>query len=103
MMLFFGLNLVVQELIKRVDGDGGDLRAPEKIRAKPTRLVSVNEKYTEGCQLNRIFTESAHWADSVYKSQLEGMARYAGLLLAPAEGFGQGFFFSLRAEKGLLC
>ena len=34
MMLFFGLNLVVQELIKRVDGDGGDLRAPEKNQSK---------------------------------------------------------------------
>ena len=29
---------------------------------------------------------------------LEDAARYAGLLLAPAEGFGQGFF-ALRAKK----
>ena len=28
---------------------------------------------------------------------LEGAARYAGLLLAPAEGFGRGLFFVLQA------
>ena len=27
-----------------------------------------------------------------YYKKLEGRARYAGLILAPAEGFGQGFF-----------
>ena len=36
---------------------------------------------------------------------LEGAARYAGLLLAPAEDFGQGLrpipFFALRAKKDL--
>ena len=29
------------------------------------------------------------------------MARYAGLLLAPAEGFGRCLFVALRAEKDL--
>ena len=38
------------------------------------------------------FKESALWADSFYKSKLEGTARYAGLLLVPAEGLGRGFF-----------
>ena len=35
--------------------------------------------------------------------RLEGAARYAGLLLAPAEGFGLGPrpFFALRAKKYL--
>ena len=35
--------------------------------------------------------------------KLEGAARYAGLLLAPAEGFGlrQRPFFALRAKKDL--
>ena len=32
---------------------------------------------------------------------LEGTARYAGLLLAPAEGFSRGFV-SLRAKKELI-
>ena len=32
---------------------------------------------------------------------LEGKARYAGLLLAPAEGFGQGFF-ALLAKRNIL-
>ena len=36
---------------------------------------------------------------------LEGAARYAGLLLAPAEGFGlrPRPFFALRAKKGFSC
>ena len=36
--------------------------------------------------------------------ELEGAARYAGLLLAPAEGFGlrPRSFFALRAKKDLL-
>ena len=39
------------------------------------------------------------------KIPLEGAARYAGLLLAPAEGFGlqPRPFFALRAKKGFLC
>ena len=32
-------------------------------------------------------------------SELEGTARYAGLLLDPVEGFGQGFFLTLWAKK----
>ena len=39
-----------------------------------------------------MLTENFHCigplADLVYKLRLEGTARYAGLLLAPAEGFG---------------
>ena len=31
--------------------------------------------------------------------QLEGMARYAGQLPAPVEGFGQGFFGPLGQER----
>ena len=36
--------------------------------------------------------------------ELEDMARYAGLLLAPAEGFGlwSRAFFALRAKTGLI-
>ena len=30
---------------------------------------------------------------------LEGAARYAGLLLAPAEGFGQGLFFAGKKKR----
>ena len=39
----------------------------------------------------------------MYYEILEGAARYAGLLLAPAEGFGlrPRPFFALRAKKGL--
>ena len=38
-------------------------------------------------------------ADSVYESQLEDTARYAGLLLAPAEGFGLSQNTHIRAYK----
>ena len=39
----------------------------------------------------------------IFLAQLEGTARYAGLLLAPAEGFGlrPRPFFDLRAKKDL--
>ena len=33
--------------------------------------------------------------------RIEGTARYAGLVLAPAEGFGRGFFFALWSKKEL--
>ena len=41
---------------------------------------------------------------SVFLKGLEAIARYAGQLLAPAEGFGrgQGFFFALWAKKTLI-
>ena len=35
--------------------------------------------------------------------KLEDTARYAGLLLAPAEGFGRHFFFPSGKKKSLLC
>ena len=35
-------------------------------------------------------------------TKLEGTARYAGLLLAPAEGFGKGTSFALQAKKSFL-
>ena len=39
----------------------------------------------------------------LFHSLLEDTARYAGLLLAPTEGFGRGRgFFTLRAKKELL-
>ena len=34
--------------------------------------------------------------------KLEGTAQYVGLLLVPANGFGQGFFFP-EQKMGLLC
>ena len=42
---------------------------------------------------------------SYNKEVLEDAARYMGLLLAPAEGFGLqlGFFLALRAKKKVLC
>ena len=36
---------------------------------------------------------------TMFLDQLEGAARYAGLLLAPAEGFGRGLFFALLPKK----
>ena len=37
------------------------------------------------------------------KPKLEDTARYAGLLLAPAEGFGRGFFLPFGQKKIFLC
>ena len=48
-------------------------------------------------------TPAQHLEDWCYKGLLEGTARYAGLLLAPAEGFGlrQRAFLPLGQKKSL--
>ena len=38
-----------------------------------------------------------------FKTTLEGAARYAGLLLAPAEGFGRGLLLPFGQKKIFLC
>ena len=44
--------------------------------------------------------ESSIIGDRVYfGSELEGAACYAGLLLAPAEGFGQGIFLAFGQKN----
>ena len=68
----------------------------------PPQWELWEEETDPGLLLNQYCTtkkEMKGWSKITYKvvllKPLEDMARYAGLLLAPAEGFGQ--------KKGLLC
>ena len=51
-------------------------------------------------QLHRNYSEY-NFFEKIAKElfRQEDTARYVGLFVAPAEGFGRGFFFALRAKK----
>ena len=59
--------------------------------------MKIIKKYLTLCNISKVK------ADLSFQSELEDTARYAGLLLAPAECFGQGFFGPLGKKESLLC
>ena len=75
--------------------------APEIIKptstATATATVTAMDKATATDQGTAKIFAIMEWLPIVQLNILEGAARYAGLLLAPAEGFaqGQGFFCPL--------
>ena len=76
-------------------------RAPAQVHGQPAHALSrggVHHRVVP--QGEHVQLESGH---SGSYTLLEDTARYAGLLLAPAEGFGRGFFLAFWQKKGLLC
>ena len=67
------------------------------------RLNTISKCILKGLLLSSLIIPRLRIPIQVWLQKiLEGTARYAGFLLAPAEGFGQGFYCPLSKKKKLV-